>query len=403
MNTNVAQGRCSLSSVGRVRDHQRPDCITGGGVPPSGISGVSGSGIANAGTLTLTDDTVTGNTTILNGGGVYNTGMLTVIDCSITNNSAAIGVGIFNGGTLDVERSTFSGNTAVGNNGNKGPASEFRCRQAAGRDSAAPCSNSGSGTAMLVDSTISKGNTAQEETRPGPRLEAGRTTGAAAGRAGTAPRRVQLQRRVERAYSVKRPARRLAYSLIGSYSRGRRPGGFGGGGSSGGGSPSPTSGALAEPVVSVVPVVYAGHFNLGGYRRWLGPGSGRVCSTTAARSPSPPSTIANNQSVGGSARLPGLAPARGTWSGHRRRVFSRWAGLPRSIAPSLPATPRPPKNPDVSEHVRQCGFQPDRQQHGKQWIRGAGQPERQSDAGAAGVQRWTDPDNGTARRQSGPG
>ncbi len=158
--------------------------ITGGG-SATGSLRVSGAGVANSGILTLSGDTVTGNTTYLSGGGVYNTGMLTVLDSTISNNQAAWGAGIANSGTLDVEGSTFAGNMAVGNNGRSGLGGGGAGGGGAGLGGA--LFNSGSGTATLVDSTIS-GNTAQEA-RVQPRLEEGRTTGAMARRAGTAPRR----------------------------------------------------------------------------------------------------------------------------------------------------------------------------------------------------------------------
>ncbi len=105
---------------------------------------MSGAGIANAGTLTLSDDTVTGNKTTLSGGGIYNTGMLTALDSTISNNQAAWGAGIANTGTLDVEDSTFSGNTALGNNGQKWIRTASRAPGGGGGASAlaAPCSTS---------------------------------------------------------------------------------------------------------------------------------------------------------------------------------------------------------------------------------------------------------------------
>ncbi|MGA9671648.1 MAG: MBG domain-containing protein, partial [Terracidiphilus sp.] len=79
----------------------------------NGNSNTNGGGIENDGALTLTDDTVSGNTAGVNGGGINNTGTLTVIG------------------------STVSGNTAGGNGGS--------------------IDNTGTGTLTLIDSTVSGG------------------------------------------------------------------------------------------------------------------------------------------------------------------------------------------------------------------------------------------------------
>jgi hypothetical protein len=110
--------------------------ITGGGAP--GV--VGGSGIDNAGSLSLNNSTVTGNHSsegggILNrttgtmtmsgdtvtnntdtgpgdGGGIYNGGTMTVRNCTIAANVGLIeGGGIFNSGVLNVDNSTVAYNT----------------------------------------------------------------------------------------------------------------------------------------------------------------------------------------------------------------------------------------------------------------------------------------------------
>lgn len=116
-----------------------------GGVPqwgdyPTGT--VSGGGIFNAGTLTLANDVVSGNTAGMakayadagvydragNGGGVYNLGDLTVVDSTISGNVAGHGYnsptsyeptvgpggsggGVFAAGPITLTDSTLSGNT----------------------------------------------------------------------------------------------------------------------------------------------------------------------------------------------------------------------------------------------------------------------------------------------------
>jgi hypothetical protein len=74
-------------------------------------------GIQNSGTLTLTDSTVSGNTSNCGGcgGGINNgnAGTMTVIDSTVTKNTGAgPGGGISNEATMTVIASTISGNTA---------------------------------------------------------------------------------------------------------------------------------------------------------------------------------------------------------------------------------------------------------------------------------------------------
>ena len=103
---------------------------SGATVDISGVSVINAtaSGIRNAGTLTVTSCTFSGNVGGLSGlgtgwagGGIANTGTLTVTSCTFSDNSAWLdaggyvegcGGGISNGGTLKVYSSTFSGNSA---------------------------------------------------------------------------------------------------------------------------------------------------------------------------------------------------------------------------------------------------------------------------------------------------
>src|SRR5208337_3783581 len=84
------------------------------------ISG-EGGGIYNAGALTVTNSTFTGNSASIGngggntgGGGIYNAGALTVTNSTFTNNSAPLGNGggIDNFATLTVTGSTFTSNSA---------------------------------------------------------------------------------------------------------------------------------------------------------------------------------------------------------------------------------------------------------------------------------------------------
>jgi large repetitive protein len=85
----------------------------------------NGGGIANAGTLTIQESTVSGNTALAQhssdrGGGIYNTGTLTVSDSTLSANHAGApgagfasrGGGIASSGTLNLTNVTVAGNDA---------------------------------------------------------------------------------------------------------------------------------------------------------------------------------------------------------------------------------------------------------------------------------------------------
>ena len=81
-----------------------------------------GGGLANFGTTTLNNCTVSGNSAY-NGGGLSNDGTLTLTNCTVSGNSATAtpsnftktgGGGLYNGGTLTMTNCTVSGNTARG-------------------------------------------------------------------------------------------------------------------------------------------------------------------------------------------------------------------------------------------------------------------------------------------------
>src|SRR3989338_5074012 len=86
-------------------------------------AGFGAGGILNAGTLTLTNSTVTDNTGDDFGGGLYNTGTLTLTDTTVSDNvlsgfnASGGGGGIFSSGTLSLTRSTVSGNSTIGRGG----------------------------------------------------------------------------------------------------------------------------------------------------------------------------------------------------------------------------------------------------------------------------------------------
>jgi CSLREA domain-containing protein len=81
-------------------------------------AGDPGAGIWNAGTLTLTNTTVSGNRAEHFGGGIYNAGALTLTNSTVSGNSAGNGGGIYNAvGALTLTNSTVSGNSALGDGG----------------------------------------------------------------------------------------------------------------------------------------------------------------------------------------------------------------------------------------------------------------------------------------------
>ena len=80
---------------------------------------VNGAGIWNSGgTLSITNSTFSGNNGFgASGGGVSNDGTMTVTNSTFSANSAGIGGGISNGGRVTVANSTFSGNDASAGGG----------------------------------------------------------------------------------------------------------------------------------------------------------------------------------------------------------------------------------------------------------------------------------------------
>jgi hypothetical protein len=82
----------------------------------TGNSAATGAGINNAtnATMLMSGDTVNINTAQGDGGGVANSGTLTITNCTITANNANVGGGIANFGVLDVVNSTVASNAVTG-------------------------------------------------------------------------------------------------------------------------------------------------------------------------------------------------------------------------------------------------------------------------------------------------
>jgi sugar lactone lactonase YvrE len=110
----VSGAQSVVSSGGRLQN--------AGSVAVGGAAG--GGGILNAGTLTLVDSTVAGNTSG-RGGGIDNEGTLTIRNSTVAGNSAGgPGGGVFNAGVLAVSDSTIADNAAGAGGGvfTSGPA-----------------------------------------------------------------------------------------------------------------------------------------------------------------------------------------------------------------------------------------------------------------------------------------
>ena len=78
----------------------------------------NGGAIISAGTLTITDCEITGNTTSSSGGGIYSSNTLTLMNCKITGNTAtassSCGGGICSLGMMALTDCTISGNSIAG-------------------------------------------------------------------------------------------------------------------------------------------------------------------------------------------------------------------------------------------------------------------------------------------------
>ena len=95
------------------------------GLTITGGSAITGGGLYNQGTTTLTDCTISGNSAEDSGGGLGGDGATTLYNCTISGNSATDGGGLVIGGTASLTDCTVSGNYADANGGglyNKGTA-----------------------------------------------------------------------------------------------------------------------------------------------------------------------------------------------------------------------------------------------------------------------------------------
>jgi hypothetical protein len=81
----------------------------------------NGGGILSAGVLTVTDSTLSGNSTNGDGGGIFG-GTVSVTNCNIGSNHATFGGGAIYGGSMTVSGCIFSGNSTVPGLGSGGGA-----------------------------------------------------------------------------------------------------------------------------------------------------------------------------------------------------------------------------------------------------------------------------------------
>ncbi|MCK4311319.1 MAG: T9SS type A sorting domain-containing protein [Candidatus Cloacimonetes bacterium] len=125
---------------------------------------VWGAGLINSGALTLTNCTVSENTSNGSGGGLHNNGgTLTMTNCTVSGNFASVlGGGLHNmGGTLTMTNCTVSGNTADQDGGGGlytqgGPATITNCTFA---NNSAPKSAGNGGGIFLYSNTLYIKNT----------------------------------------------------------------------------------------------------------------------------------------------------------------------------------------------------------------------------------------------------
>jgi hypothetical protein len=116
--TGPGAGVMAVSTAGQGSNFQvQGVAVISGLTIENGMSGNGGGVTINHGTVTLTDDTLSGNNAHLDGGGaIYNSGgVLNITDSTLSNNSAteaSPGGAIFNAGTMTITNSTLSGNSA---------------------------------------------------------------------------------------------------------------------------------------------------------------------------------------------------------------------------------------------------------------------------------------------------
>jgi parallel beta-helix repeat protein len=116
----LGAGQLTVSgdSLSRVFEVQAGATVSLSGLTITNGSDSDGGGIFNAGTLTLTGCTISGNTASSNGGGIYNhAGTLTLSGCTISGNTAGLSIlggeggGIWSNGWMTLTDCALTGNS----------------------------------------------------------------------------------------------------------------------------------------------------------------------------------------------------------------------------------------------------------------------------------------------------
>ncbi len=129
------------------------------------VSGLISSGVYNLGIANLTGCTLSGNYAYQQGGGVYNNGTATLTNCTLSGNYALVGGGVFNSatGNVTVTGCTISDNSCVSGDAggvfNSGTATLTECTISGNETSGIAGGVSNSGNLTLTDCNVS-GNTA---------------------------------------------------------------------------------------------------------------------------------------------------------------------------------------------------------------------------------------------------
>jgi sugar lactone lactonase YvrE len=133
------------------------------GVTIENGSSSNGGGIANTGTLTVSDSILSLNSSSSVGGGIYNlAGALTLIDSTLSGNLSAQGGGIYNQATLTVTNSTLSGNRSSSGGGgifNQGTLTVSNSTLSGNSDSTQGGGIYNQGGGMILKSTLLAGQT----------------------------------------------------------------------------------------------------------------------------------------------------------------------------------------------------------------------------------------------------
>ncbi|MBO7725008.1 MAG: hypothetical protein J6S40_00935, partial [Thermoguttaceae bacterium] len=115
-----ASGMCRALSIGSGATVSLGNITLTGGSSSKSVSNAGyGGGLYNAGRLTASNLSVTGNTSSYAGGGIFNSGTLRLLNSRVTGNSAAaeyraIGGGIYSSGTITAENLLVAENTVSG-------------------------------------------------------------------------------------------------------------------------------------------------------------------------------------------------------------------------------------------------------------------------------------------------